>query len=71
MTYDLVVLALATGLFALAFWGRRHVEELVPATLTPSGRRRQLRRYRRGAAVCQVVAILMVVYAVGRLWRGV
>jgi hypothetical protein len=71
MTYDVVVVTVATGLFALAFWGRRHVEELVPTRLTPSGRRRELRKYRRGAIVCQAVAILMVIYAVGRLWRGV
>lgn len=70
MIYNLVVGVMAVGVFVVGHWGRRHVAELVPSTFTVAARDRKIRQYRRGSVVCQVVAVVLLVYVVGRIWHA-
>jgi hypothetical protein len=70
VTYNVVVAAMAIGVFAIGHWGSRHVTELVPSTFTVAARERKLRQYRRGSVVCRFIAVVLLVYAVGRIWHG-
>ncbi len=70
MIYNIVVVAMAMGVYAIGHWGGRHVAELVPSTFTVAARERKLRQYRRGSVICRGVAVVLLVYAVGRIWHG-
>ena len=70
MIYNVVVAAMAVGVYVIGHWGGRHVTELVPSTFTIAARERKLRQYRRGSVICRLVAVVLLVYAVGRIWHG-
>jgi hypothetical protein len=70
VTYNIAVAVLALGLLAIGHWGRRHVDELVPSTFSLATRQSKRRQYQRGATTCQIVAVLMLLYAGARTWAS-
>ncbi|HWJ09386.1 MAG TPA: hypothetical protein VNS46_08425 [Nocardioides sp.] len=71
----IVALVLAWAFLALSRWGRRNVDALVPATLSPARRDREERRLLRGArsllvlsAICALAAGLEAA-ALAAGWR--
>lgn len=53
-----VPMVLAWGFLALSRWGRRNVDELVSATLSPVRREREERRLLRGARSLLVLSVV-------------
>lgn len=60
----LIVLAVAFVVFG--HWARRHVDWMLPGTLSRDGREQKRRQYRRGATTCQVVGVLALVLAISK-----